>query len=68
VEVPFAVVRTTGKNASGHHQGVPIWVSSGHLNDFKKHKFSVLSLLVERNLSIEGIEKVLREREQRTGV
>jgi hypothetical protein len=68
VEVPFAVVRTTGKNASGHHQGIPIWVSSGHLNDFKKQKFSVLSLLVERNPSIGVLEKVSRELEQRTGV
>ena len=64
VEVPFAIVKTSGKNASGLYQSVPIWLSPGHLNDFKKHGFSVASLLVERHPTLDCIRRALRDMEQ----
>lgn len=68
VEVPFAIVKVSGRNALGHHQGVPIWLSPGHLNDFKKHGFSVLSLLVERHPTMECVMKAVRELEEHRDV
>jgi len=64
VEVPFAIVKTCGKNASGLHQSVPIWLSPGHLNDFKKHAFSAISLQVERHPTLDCVRRALHDMEQ----
>lgn len=68
VEVPFAIVKDSGKNASGDHQSIPLWLSPAHLNDFKKHEFSILSLLVERYPTLDCIQRALREMEQSRNV
>lgn len=64
VEVPFAVVKTCGKNASGLHQSVPIWLAPGHLNDFKKHEFSSASLQVERHPTLDCVRRALQDVER----
>lgn len=68
VEVPFAIVKTSGKTASGLYQSVPIWLSSGHLNDFKKHEFTVLSLFIEPHPTYHCIQRALGELEKNSHV
>lgn len=64
VEVPFAIVKACGKNAFGLHQCVPIWLSPAHLNDFRKHGFSAISLQVERHPTVDCIWRVIQDPEQ----
>lgn len=60
-EVPFALVRTTGKNAGGLHQAVPLWLSVGGLNDFKRRSSSPQFFRVGRFPTNDCVQRVIEE-------
>ena len=49
-EVLFAVIKIERVTTSGQYQGVPFWISSGSLRDFKKRTFSERELIVKRHV------------------